>query len=96
LTNGNGHLDEELKSSSPTPPTRPVEKKLLLSRLATRSLSLISLPFKLGFSLVRSSALILKNLIFSFRWRHSKDPPASEDDVDDADEDMDDDEVSIL
>ena len=102
LTNGEGaaHDEDELKSQSPIPlipvpmAPKPMEKKLLLSRLATRSVSLFLMPFKMAFTLIWTSASIVKNSILSFRFLRSKVASASQedDDVDDMDDEIEEDE----
>ena len=94
LSNGTSQ-DDDVKVQSSTPASRPVEKKLLLSRLASRSLNLMVMPFALSFGLVRKSLLFVKTSVFSFRSKKNEEVSQLEDldDVDDEDlEDEEDDE----
>ena len=98
LVNGNGHLDEDGKSQMPAATTtpKPIEKKLLLSRLASRSISLVVLPFQFCFGLLRTSASFIKSSVLSFHLRRSRVSDTKDEDgdgdADDIEEDDDEDE----
>ncbi len=104
----NGIEDDVNKSSAPNPSSttapKPVEKKLLLSRLASRSLNLLVMPFSVSIGFVRKSLNFVKKSVFVFGRKRKELVSSNEDfdnemevnDLDDEDEEEDDDEEDVV
>ena len=79
--------EDDLKLQSPTP--KPIEKKLLLSRLASRSLNLLVMPFTLSLTFARKCLSAVKASFFVFRWKRREEAVEEPDNGEELSEDGD-------